>query len=108
MTPSEKLVSAADWPQDCHAGLETAIASFRSALPGWWYTIGECQVSCDASCAPTGLSGDVALIPIDGRFDSGFHVDLAQPSTLAMALATVQAEALEARLLALSDRSREI
>jgi len=81
------------WPENCHAGLEGSIARFREALPGWWYTVGECQVSCDASCAPTSLSGDLKLIPLDSRFDGGFHVDIPQPSTLSEALEHVMEEA---------------
>lgn len=86
-----------DWLAGCHAGIEDAIAEFRRRLPGWWYSLGECQVSCDASCAPTRHSPDIELIDFDRRFDSGFHADLAQPSTLAASLRTVMAEALAAR-----------
>jgi hypothetical protein len=85
-----------EWPADCHSGLERAITDFKAALPGWWFSIGECQVSCDASCAPTALSGDIALIDHDKRFDSGFHVDLPQPATLADALRHVMREAVAA------------
>ena len=87
----------AEWPADCHAGVEDAISEFRRRLPDWWYSLGECQVSCDASCAPTRHSPDIELIDFDRRFDSGFHADLAQPSTLAASLRTVMAEALAAR-----------
>lgn len=77
--------------------LEVTIRQFREALPGWWYSLGECDISCDASCAPTGLSPDIALIPRDERFNSGFHVDVHQPSTLAQALLHVMGEAVAAR-----------
>ena len=83
--------------QACEQHLETTIRQFRDALPGWWYSLGECDISCDASCAPTGKSADVALIPNDERFDSGFHVDVPQPSTLAQALLHVMGEAVAAR-----------
>lgn len=83
-----------EWPDDCHTGIEGVIAEFKRRLPGWWYSLGECQVSCDASCAPTALSPDLDLIPGDERFNSGFHADLRQPSTLAEALRTVMNEAL--------------
>ncbi len=92
--------SRAAWPVDCHGGIEGAIAEFKRTLPGWWFSLGECQVSCDASCAPTALSGDIALIPRDDRFNSGFHADLPQPSTLAAALRCALAEALSAKLWA--------
>lgn len=90
--------AATGWPERCHEDLEATIAKFKAILPGWWYSLGECQVSCDASCAPTRLSPDIALIEQDERFDSGFHADLAQPSTLAKALSTVLAEAIAAKV----------
>lgn len=78
-------------------GLERMIGRFKQALPGWWYTLGECERSCDASCAPTRESDDLALIPYDERFNSGFHCDLPQPCCLSDALYVVMQEALAAR-----------
>lgn len=85
-----------DWKVAPATALELAIARFKHDLPGWWFSIGECQVSCDASCAPTPESPHIALIDRDDRFNSGFHADLEQPSTLAHALHAVRIEALEA------------
>ena len=85
------------WQTSPATGLEQAIADFKAALPGWWFTVGECHVSADASCAPTKEApGHLALIPLDRRFDDGFHADLAQPATMAEALAIVQRDALDA------------
>lgn len=81
----------------CEHRLEETIRRFREALPGWWFSLGECDVSCDASCAPTRQSPDLALIPLDDRFNSGFHADVPQPSTLADALSIVMMEAVTAR-----------
>lgn len=90
-----------DWQTKPQSDLEAAIAEFKAALPGWWYSLGECQVSCDASCAPTVESPHINLIRESGdQFDAGFHADLSQPSTLAQALRTVMREALEAIELA--------
>lgn len=86
-------------------GLEAMIARFREALPGWWYSLGECEKSCDASCAPTRESDDLALIPYDERFNSGFHCDLPQPSCLADALGAVMREAVIARRRAIRARA---
>ena len=86
-----------DWHTKPHDDLPTAIAEFKAALPGWWYSVCECQVSCDASAAPTGESPDVNLIKFSPDFDSGFHADLAQPSTLAQALRDVMRQALAAK-----------
>ena len=87
-----------DWKTTPQSDLEAAIAEFKEKLPGWWYSVCECQVSCDATCAPTSESPDIALI--EGRgcpFDEGFTADLAQPSTLAEALRNVMFQALEAK-----------
>lgn len=85
-----------DWKTAPATDLEAAIARFKRDLPGWWFSVGECQVSCDASCAPTRESEHMALIPQDERFNSGFHVDDPQPSSLAKALDIVRKGALEA------------
>lgn len=85
-----------DWHTSPATDLENAIAEFKAALPGWWFSVCECQVSCVASCAPTTESPHIALIPFDDRFNSGFHADLPQPSTLAEALRTVMNEAVAA------------
>lgn len=85
------------WTTSPATGLEAAIAEFKAALPGWWFSVCECQVSADASCAPTSETPDIALIALDDRFDSGFHADLPQPATLADALRDVMRQALEAK-----------
>ena len=98
------MCEGADWKDRDTVGLERAIAEFKAKLPGWWYTVGECQVSADASCAPTTESDDIKLIPRDCRFDDGFHADLTQPSTPADALRAVMNEGLAAkRALATAD-----
>ena len=85
--PTETEASAGgSWHLAPARDLEAAIAEFKAALPGWWFSVGECQLSCDASCAPTTESPHIGLIPMNRAFDSGFHVDLPQPSTLAEAL----------------------
>lgn len=85
-----------DWKVRPIEGLEATIATFKATLPGWWFSVGECQVSADASCGPTRESPHIELIPRDRRFDDGFHADLPQPSTMAAALMDVMNQALEA------------
>lgn len=86
-----------DWQLSQPTDLEATIAAFKTKLPGWWYSVSECQVSCDASCGPTREAPDhIAMISKDQRFNSGFHVDLIQPSKLAVALQSVMDEALRA------------
>lgn len=83
------------WITEPATGLEEAIARFKADLPGWWFSVGECQVSCDASCAPTAESEYINLIQEAGDpFDAGFHADLRRPSTLAQALDDVRQQAL--------------
>lgn len=73
--------------------LEQAIDELRVALPGWWYSLGECSVSCDATVGP-----DAAHCPpwIVDAFDDGFDADLRQPSTVAEALRSATAQAVKA------------
>lgn len=84
------------WQTSRPDGLEEAITAFKRQLPGWWFTVGECQVSADASCGPTRESPHIALIAKDRRFDDGFHADLPQPASMADALEAVTADALAA------------
>lgn len=81
-------------------GIEGAIRRFARDLPGWWYSVGDCQVSADASCAPTIHSKHNELISQDRSFDSGFHTDLRKDipglnPTPAMALDHIRLQALE-------------
>jgi len=85
-----------EWKTAPATDLEAAIAEFKAKLPGWWFSVCECQVSCDASCAPTSDSPHIEKAYTDNRFDSGFHADLLQPSSLAEALRDVQQQALAA------------
>jgi len=85
-----------DWHTSPATGLEAAIADFKVALPGWWFSVGECQVSADASCGPTRESEHIGLVSVDRRFDDGFHADLPQPATMADALRDVQTQAIAA------------
>ena len=80
-------------PATVAGDLEAAIAEFRKALPGWWFTVGYCSLSRDASCGPDGR----VLDPYPTQFDSGFHYDDTDPdSTLASSLRDVMRQALEA------------
>jgi hypothetical protein len=89
-------MEGANWTRARQDDLGAAIAEFKARLPGWWYSVCECQVSCDASCAPTVESPHIALVEPGNHFDGGFHADLKQPSTLAEALRDVMQQALDA------------
>jgi len=76
--------------------LEQALDAFRAEFPGWWWSLGECHVSSDASMAPDRYGPDEDLLRY-GLFDEGFHVDLRQPSTAADALIAAMELARKAR-----------
>lgn len=90
-------ITSPNWKTEPATNLEQEIANFKRDLPGWWYSICECERTCDASCAPTRESFDIALVEVDERFNEGFHADLPQPSSLAMALRAVRLDALAAK-----------
>ena len=92
-----------EWITAPATDLEAAIAEFKGQLPGWWFSVGECHISADASCAPTRESPDIKLVALDRRFDDGFHCDLEQPATMADSLRTVMREALIAKALPTSN-----
>ena len=76
--------------------LEQALEALKAEFPGWWWSVGECHVSCDASMAPDRYGPDDDLLRF-GLFDEGFHVDLRQPSTVADALLGAMELARKAR-----------
>lgn len=90
-----------DWITNPQLDFLDAVQEFKTKLPGWWYSTGECSVSCDASIGPDRTGPDKHLVPWeagdDATFDEGFHVDLKQPSTLAQALRHVMEKALAAK-----------
>jgi hypothetical protein len=67
------------------AGLSDAIERLYRDLPGWWFSVGNCSVSADATVGPdrTGPDGDLLAIK---EFDEGIDGDLLHPATLADAL----------------------
>ena len=76
--------------------LDEALRLFHAEFPGWWWKVGECHISCDATIAPDRCGIDEDLLQYR-TFDNGFAVDLRQPSTVADALLTAMAKARTAR-----------
>lgn len=72
--------------------ITNAIRTFQHELPGWWWSIGVCSVSADASCGPDVKGPDAGLLK-HRQFDDGFHADLRQPATCAEALMDVMGQA---------------
>lgn len=75
--------------------LALALVEFDAQLPGWWWSVGYCKVSGDASCGPD-RQGDDADLLAHKEFDEGFHVDIPDGEP-ADALIEVTRIALEAR-----------
>lgn len=74
-----------------------AIAEFEAALPGFWWSVGQCSVGAHASCAVdgNGCQADlIASIRYDDPLDSGFHCDTDR-GTPADALRNVMQQALK-------------
>lgn len=84
--------------------LDEAVSLFEKELPGWWWTMGNCNCSADASCAPTDegialLGTDIFTArDFDDRFDSGFHLDAPHPSHPASSLLAIMQQAIKAKL----------
>jgi hypothetical protein len=78
--------------------LSAAVDYFNSKLPGWWFSVGACHVSADASCAPDTAGCDADLLTLASPFfDGGFDCDLLPPATMADALRRVTDYAVAAR-----------
>ena len=74
-----------------------AIKEFERALPGFWWSVGQCSVGAHASCAVDGRGDQAHLIEhVKGGdpLDSGFHADTIGGSP-ADALRDVMNQALE-------------
>lgn len=54
-----------------------AIAVFRHVLPGWWFRLGLCALTGDASIGPDFRSDVAPPREIVDKYDDGFHADLA-------------------------------
>ena len=83
--------------------LVAAIKEFEAALPGWWWTVGYCGISRDASCGPDYSNFNTDHLELE-LFDNGFHCDDKEPgSTVAGSLRNVMHQALEAKAELSSD-----
>jgi hypothetical protein len=78
--------------QDQTGDLTAAIAYFNEKLPGWWFSVGACHVSADATVAPDSAGADADALfhsgdrTVTAFFDTGFEVDLHPPATMADSL----------------------
>jgi len=65
-----------DMRQEFLRDITWAIAVFRHALPGWWFSVGLCTLTGDASIGPDFRSDVAPSKEIIDRYDDGFHADL--------------------------------
>jgi hypothetical protein len=73
------------------------IAEFEAALPGFFWSVGQCSVGAHASCAVDGQGSQSDLligVKAGEPFDEGFHCDT-QGGSPAEALRDVMEQALE-------------
>ena len=86
----------AGWNTDAQ-DLARAVAEFEKALPGFWWSIGQCSVGAHASCAVDGNGCQSDLlegVQAGEPFDAGFHCDTTR-GTPAEALRDVMQRAVE-------------
>lgn len=78
--------------------LALAIKEFEQVLPYWWFSVGKCSLTRDASCGPDLSYEDAWLlkIPETTIFDEGFHCD-DREGTLASSLRDVMNQGLKAK-----------
>ncbi|MDB5733197.1 MAG: hypothetical protein JWQ03_3092 [Variovorax sp.] len=71
--------------------IDDLVVALSTVPEGWWWSIGTCSVSNDASIGPDVAHCDRETLI---RFDDGLHADLPHPSTIAEAVRDVVAQAL--------------
>lgn len=84
------------WGTDAKA-LARAVAEFERALPGFWWSVGQCSVGAHASCAVDGNGCQKELlegVKAGEPFDEGFHCDTTRGEP-AEALRNVMDQALK-------------
>jgi len=87
------------WQPEFKASLVSALTRLEKELPGWWWRVGSCSVSADATIGPDRTGPDAHLLKID-EFDKGFDCDLRQPATCGEALNRAIDKALAAKAVA--------
>jgi hypothetical protein len=70
-----------------------AVAEFELALPGFWWSVGQCSIGAHASCAVDGPGALLHHVTAGEPLDTGFHCDT-KGGTPAEALRDVMRQAL--------------
>lgn len=76
------------WQPENGNELTSAIARIERELPGWWWSVGACHVSSDATCGPDRYGPDAWMFEMidDELGEPIFDCDLRQPSTCGQSL----------------------
>jgi hypothetical protein len=91
------MSSAYAWcEQGSTEGLHAAIERLYRVLPGWWFSVGNCHVSADATVGPDASGADSWLLKYK-EFDDGIDGSLPHPATIHDALMRAIDLALEAK-----------
>lgn len=85
-----------DLVQNVSTSLDAITKLISKELPGWWWTTGDCSITSHASIAPD-RNGEEAKLLFKKEFDEGFHADISQPTTPALALCVAFLRAQQAR-----------
>ena len=107
MVESERLIGSAlraahekrtkgQWGTDA-LDMAQVVREFETALPGFWWSVGQCSIGAHASCAVdgSGVQKDLLVGVKPGEpLDEGFHCDT-QGGQPAEALRDVMQQALE-------------
>lgn len=101
MTRQIKVTETATWQPERTSDLISAIARLERDLPGWWWRVGACHVSADATIGPDRIGPAAHLLQLRG-FDEGFDCDIRQPASVAEALNG----AIDMALLAIAETKR--
>lgn len=80
--------------QPVTTSLDATVALLERVLPGWWFTVGRCGLTCHASVGPDRAFIQETLLSL---YDDGFNADLPNPSTPALALCVAILKAVESK-----------
>ena len=110
-TSSDPLGSSRDqsavtlaWQPEDIAALALAVARLERELPEWWWRVGACHLTADATIGPDLAGEDAWLLDVIEFFDS----DLPQPASCAAALHDCIDQGKAARAQAMSNRTANL
>lgn len=88
-------------------GLIGAVEQLYRDLPGWWFSVGNCHVSADATVGPDRTGVDSWLLQFK-EFDDGIDGSLPHPATVTDALRNAIDRALKAKQAKVENKPRHV